>query len=142
MFLTKTDGSQKMCDKNKNVTKMGMIIKGVYCIHIQCLIKTLFIIMDNAYTQHMWNQGSDVIITHIFSITTPINFPPTFTLTWFGFCLVVLRASHKAFSIFWQSIYSIFCTFSILAKLEKGRTLLLHVSWEFHWQMYPWEVHG
>jgi hypothetical protein len=28
VFLTKTDGYQKMCDINKNVTKMGMIIKG------------------------------------------------------------------------------------------------------------------
>jgi hypothetical protein len=26
------DGYQNMCDTNKNVTKMGMIIKGVYCI--------------------------------------------------------------------------------------------------------------
>jgi hypothetical protein len=25
------DGYQKMCDTNKNVTKMGVIIKGVYC---------------------------------------------------------------------------------------------------------------
>jgi hypothetical protein len=32
VFLTKMDGYQKMCDMNKNVTKMGMIIKGVYCI--------------------------------------------------------------------------------------------------------------
>jgi hypothetical protein len=30
--LTKMDGYQKMCDTNKNVTKMGVIIKGVYCI--------------------------------------------------------------------------------------------------------------
>jgi hypothetical protein len=30
MFLTKTDGYQKMCHINKNVTKMGVIIKGVY----------------------------------------------------------------------------------------------------------------
>jgi hypothetical protein len=29
VFLTKTDGYQKMCDTNKNVIKMGMILKGV-----------------------------------------------------------------------------------------------------------------
>jgi hypothetical protein len=28
------DGYQEICDTNKNVTKMGMIIKGVYCIII------------------------------------------------------------------------------------------------------------
>jgi hypothetical protein len=33
VFLTKTDGYQKMCDTNKNVIKMGMIIKGVYYIN-------------------------------------------------------------------------------------------------------------
>ncbi len=32
MFLTKMDGYQKMCDINKNVIKMGAIIKGVYYI--------------------------------------------------------------------------------------------------------------
>ncbi len=32
MFLTKMDGYQKMCDTNKNVIKMGVIIKGVYYI--------------------------------------------------------------------------------------------------------------
>ncbi len=32
VFLTKMDGYQKMCDTNKNVTKMGVIIKGVYYI--------------------------------------------------------------------------------------------------------------
>jgi len=32
VFLTKTDDCQKkMCDTNKNVTKMNMTIKGVYC---------------------------------------------------------------------------------------------------------------
>ncbi len=30
MFFTKTNGYRKMCDTNKNVTKMGVIIKGVY----------------------------------------------------------------------------------------------------------------
>jgi hypothetical protein len=49
--------------------------------------------MDDAYTQHLWNQGSNVIIPRIFSITTFINFPPTFILAWFGFYLVVLQAS-------------------------------------------------
>ncbi len=33
VFLTKTDDYQKMCDTNKNVIKMGVIIKGVYCIY-------------------------------------------------------------------------------------------------------------
>ncbi len=32
VFLTKMDGYQEICDTIKNVTKMGMIIKGVYCI--------------------------------------------------------------------------------------------------------------
>jgi hypothetical protein len=27
---TKMDGYQKLCDTNKNATKMGVIIKGVY----------------------------------------------------------------------------------------------------------------
>jgi hypothetical protein len=31
-LLTKMDGYQKMCDTNKNVNKMGVIIKDVYCI--------------------------------------------------------------------------------------------------------------
>ncbi len=33
VFLTKTDGYQKMCDTNKNVIKMGVIIKEVYYIY-------------------------------------------------------------------------------------------------------------
>jgi hypothetical protein len=32
VFLTEMDGYQKMRDTNKNVIKMGVIIKGVYCI--------------------------------------------------------------------------------------------------------------
>jgi hypothetical protein len=32
MFLTEADDYQKLCDTNKNVTKIGMIIKGVCCI--------------------------------------------------------------------------------------------------------------
>jgi hypothetical protein len=36
VFLTKMNGYQKMCDTNKNVTNMRMIIKGVYCI-LMCL---------------------------------------------------------------------------------------------------------
>jgi hypothetical protein len=31
MFQTEMDGYHKLCETNKNVTKMGMIIKGVYC---------------------------------------------------------------------------------------------------------------
>jgi len=34
VFLTKINGYQKVCDTNKNVTKMGVIIKGVYYIRI------------------------------------------------------------------------------------------------------------
>ncbi len=30
VFLTKMNGYKKTCDTNKNVTKMGVIIKGVY----------------------------------------------------------------------------------------------------------------
>ncbi len=30
LFLIKKNDYQKMCDKNKNVTKMGVITKGVY----------------------------------------------------------------------------------------------------------------
>ncbi len=29
--ITKKNGYQKMCDRNKNVIKMSVIIKGVYC---------------------------------------------------------------------------------------------------------------
>jgi hypothetical protein len=32
VLLSKTIDYQKMCDTNKNVTKMGMIINGVYCM--------------------------------------------------------------------------------------------------------------
>ncbi len=32
MFLTKTYGYPKMCDTNKNMNKMGVIIKEVYYI--------------------------------------------------------------------------------------------------------------
>jgi hypothetical protein len=31
VFVTKMNGYEKMCDTNKNVTKIGVIIKGVYC---------------------------------------------------------------------------------------------------------------
>ncbi len=34
MFQTEMDGYQKLCDTNKNVTNMGMIIKEVYCIYL------------------------------------------------------------------------------------------------------------
>jgi hypothetical protein len=34
VFLTKTNGYQKLGDRNKNVIKMGVIIKGVYCTFI------------------------------------------------------------------------------------------------------------
>ncbi len=34
VFLNKTDGCQKICDINKNVTKMDVIIKGVYCMFV------------------------------------------------------------------------------------------------------------
>jgi hypothetical protein len=34
VFLTKPNGYQEMCDTNKNVTKMDMIMKGVYYIYI------------------------------------------------------------------------------------------------------------
>jgi len=34
VFLIKTNGYQKMCDTNKNVIEMDMIIKGVYYINI------------------------------------------------------------------------------------------------------------
>jgi hypothetical protein len=37
VFLTKMDDYQKLCDTNKNVTKMGVIIKGVYCKNISLL---------------------------------------------------------------------------------------------------------
>jgi hypothetical protein len=40
MFLTKVDGYQKLCDTNKNVIKMGMIVKGVYCISFLSTLKT------------------------------------------------------------------------------------------------------
>jgi len=32
VFLVKMDGYQKLCDTNKNVIKMDMIMKGVYYI--------------------------------------------------------------------------------------------------------------
>jgi hypothetical protein len=32
VFLTKTNDYQEVCDKNKNVIKMSVIIKGVYYI--------------------------------------------------------------------------------------------------------------
>jgi len=34
MFQTEVNGYQKLCDTNKNVTNMGMIIKGVYSIFL------------------------------------------------------------------------------------------------------------
>ncbi len=40
IFLTKLDGYQKMCDANKNVTEMGVIIKGVYCGYVDSKPKT------------------------------------------------------------------------------------------------------
>jgi hypothetical protein len=39
VFLTKMDGYQKIVDTNKNVTKMGVIIKWVYCT--SCNMKAL-----------------------------------------------------------------------------------------------------
>jgi hypothetical protein len=35
--------TKKMCDINKNVTKMGVIIKGIYC---------------NRYTKHVWGANT------------------------------------------------------------------------------------
>ncbi len=40
-FLTKTDDYQKMCDTNKNVIKMGVIIKGVYYTRIKVFDSSL-----------------------------------------------------------------------------------------------------
>jgi hypothetical protein len=34
VFFTKMNDYQKMCETNKNVTKMGMIIKGVYYMYL------------------------------------------------------------------------------------------------------------
>jgi hypothetical protein len=41
VFLLKPNGYQKMCDTNKNVIKMGVIIKGVYYIEFGKPICTL-----------------------------------------------------------------------------------------------------
>ncbi len=38
VFLTKTNEYQKMCDTNKTVTKMDVVIKRVYCT---CIVHTL-----------------------------------------------------------------------------------------------------
>jgi len=38
-FSTKMNGYQKLCDTKKNVTKMRVIIKGVYCT--SCDMKAL-----------------------------------------------------------------------------------------------------
>jgi predicted metal-binding membrane protein len=40
VFLTKAYGYQKLCDTNKNVIKMGMIARGVYCISFLSTLKT------------------------------------------------------------------------------------------------------
>jgi hypothetical protein len=40
VFLTKADGYQKLCDTHKNVIKMGVIVKGVYCISFLSTPKT------------------------------------------------------------------------------------------------------
>jgi hypothetical protein len=40
IFLTKLDGYRKMCDTNKNVTEMGVIIKGVYYGYVDSKSKT------------------------------------------------------------------------------------------------------
>jgi hypothetical protein len=37
VFLIKMDGYQKLCDTNRNVTKMGVIRKGVYYTGIGAL---------------------------------------------------------------------------------------------------------
>jgi hypothetical protein len=42
VFLSKMDDYQKKtCDTNKNVTKMGVIIMGVYCTCMPCHAKNL-----------------------------------------------------------------------------------------------------
>jgi hypothetical protein len=49
VFLTKIDDYQKMCDMNKKVTNMGVIIKGVFTVYFftftlsqcKCLSNTL-----------------------------------------------------------------------------------------------------
>jgi hypothetical protein len=40
VYLIKSNGYQKMCDTNKNVIKMGMIIKGVYSNYVNSKSKT------------------------------------------------------------------------------------------------------
>ncbi len=53
MFFTKTDDYEKMCDKNKNVTKMGMIIKGVYyiyCTRFEIIMALVTVVVVKALT--------------------------------------------------------------------------------------------
>jgi uncharacterized membrane protein YdbT with pleckstrin-like domain len=52
VFPTKMDSYQKMCDTNKNVTNMGMIIKGVYHI-LMCLS---YKIIKYAFTNYRVNN--------------------------------------------------------------------------------------
>jgi len=52
VFLTKTDGYQKMCDTNKNVTEMGVIIKRVHYIKFRVSLVKLNLTKNKKKNRH------------------------------------------------------------------------------------------
>ncbi len=65
MFFTKMDGYWK--NRNKNVTKMGMIVKGVYC---NCLEQVVFTkpCEDNCILHKFTSPNSLVFIMKYFDV--------------------------------------------------------------------------
>jgi hypothetical protein len=49
VFITKMDGYQKICDTNKNVTKMGVIIRGIYYTNFQSDTIGMYLLLQDTY---------------------------------------------------------------------------------------------
>jgi hypothetical protein len=47
VLITKMDGYQKICDTNKNVTKVGVIIKGIYCTNFQSNTIGMYLLLQD-----------------------------------------------------------------------------------------------
>jgi hypothetical protein len=70
VFLIKMDGYQKLCDTNKNVTKMGVIIKRVYCVWL-CIWNQIYEFDDFHYVFFHFSKNISFLN---FSFSFLVNF--------------------------------------------------------------------
>jgi hypothetical protein len=59
VFLIKPDGYQEMCDTNKNVTKMDVIINGVYYMQYTCKVD---------WRPQMWSSFKQYLISVAYAV--------------------------------------------------------------------------